>query len=90
MGRKEQLGQRLSSLEEHLRQENPVLEKVVKSFRHLDRISRRMGFLLPEQSYAFRTPWWPLISVLGTYSSGKSTFLNTYLGHDLQATGNQA
>jgi len=90
MGRREQLGQRLSSLEQHLRQENPVLEKVVKSFRDLDRISHRMGFLLPDQSYALRTPWWPLISVLGTYSSGKSTFLNTYLGHDLQSTGNQA
>jgi hypothetical protein len=90
MGQKDQLKQRLSRLEEHLRQENPVLEKVVKSFRNLDRVSRRMGFLLPDQSYALRTPWWPLISILGTYSSGKSTFLNTYLGYRLQATGNQA
>ena len=90
MGQKEQLGQRLSRLQEHLRQENPVLEKVVKSFRNLDRVSRRVGFLLPDQSYALRTPWWPLISVLGTYSSGKSTFLNTYMGYTLQTTGNQA
>ena len=90
MGQKDQLKQRLSRLEEHLRQENPVLQKVVKSFRNLDRVSHRMGFLLPDQSYALRTPWWPLVSILGTYSSGKSTFLNTYLGYKLQATGNQA
>jgi len=90
MGEKDQLGQRLSRLEEHLRQENPVLQKVVQSFRILDRVSRGMGFLLPDQSYALRTPWWPLISILGTYSSGKSTFLNTYLGYGLQTTGNQA
>jgi len=90
MGRRDQLGQRMSRLEEHLQQENPVLKKVVKSFRSLDRVGHRMGFLLRDQSYALRTPWWPLISVLGTYSSGKSTFLNTYLGYHLQATGNQA
>jgi len=90
MGQKDQLRQRLSRLEEHLRQENPVLQKVVKSFRNLDRVSHRMGFLLPDQSYALRTPWWPLVSILGTYSSGKSTFMNTYLGYRLQSTGNQA
>ena len=33
---------------------------------------------------------WPLISVLGTFSAGKSTFLNQYLGLDLQRTGSQA
>lgn len=90
MEQKERMEKRLNRLQEHLRQENPVLEKVVQSFRNLDGVSRKMGFLLPDQSYALRTPWWPLISVLGTYSSGKSTFLNTYLGYKLQSTGNQA
>ncbi|MBF0358875.1 MAG: dynamin family protein [Magnetococcales bacterium] len=31
-----------------------------------------------------------MISVLGTYSSGKSTFINTFLQQNLQRTGNQA
>jgi GTPase SAR1 family protein len=35
-------------------------------------------------------PWWPLISVLGTYSSGKSTFINHYIGEKIQRSGNQA
>jgi len=30
-----------------------------------------------------RKPWWPLISVLGIYSSGKSAFINHSLQHDL-------
>ena len=85
-----QIEQRLNRLEAHLKQENPILQDVVQSFRRLDAISRRMGFLGPEESYAVRTPWWPLISVLGTYSSGKSTFLNSYLNYKLQSTGNQA
>lgn len=84
------LEKRLQSLEAHLQQENPVLLQAVSSFRKLDKVSRRLGFLDHEESYAARVPWWPLIAVLGVYSSGKSTFINHYLGKDLQRTGNQA
>ena len=82
--------QRIKSLEKHLEQENPVLMDVVASFRILDLVSRQMGFFDKEESHAFSVPWWPLISVLGVYSSGKSTFINRYLDYELQATGNQA
>jgi len=85
-----QIEQRIKNLEAHLGTENPVLLQVVQSFRKLDRIAYRMGLLGEEESYATRVPWWPLISVLGTYSSGKSTFLNQYLRYKLQQTGNQA
>ncbi len=81
---------RLQSLEAHLRLENPVLLRAVSSFRKLDKVSRRIGFLDREESYAARVSWWPLIAVLGVYSSGKSTFINHYLGYPLQRTGNQA
>ena len=84
---KAQLEHRLKSLEVHLKQENPVLLKVVQSFRHLDKIAYRMGLLERRESYATRVSWWPLISVLGIYSSGKSTFINNYLGKPLQSTG---
>jgi GTPase SAR1 family protein len=81
---------RLKHLETHLEQENPVLLSTVQSFRKLDRVARKMGLLNPEDSYATQIPWWPLISILGTFSAGKSTFINHYLGHKLQRTGNQA
>ena len=81
---------RLKQLETHLEQENPVLLNAVQSFRKLDRISRRMGLLSEEDSHATQIPWWPLISVLGTFSAGKSTFINDYLGEALQRSGNQA
>ncbi len=90
MAQPTQLDRRLASLEAHLAQENPILLRAVKSFRDLDSVARRLGFFNQEESYATRVPWWPLIAVLGTYSSGKSTFLNTYLGYKLQLTGNQA
>lgn len=85
-----QIERRLNSLEKHLKQENPVLLQVVQSFRDLDKVAYRMGVLDREESFATRVPWWPMISILGTFSSGKSTFINEFIGQKLQRTGNQA
>lgn len=82
--------QRLRSLETHLRKESPVLVSVVQSYRHLDETGRSLGLLDAEQSFATQISWWPMISVLGTFSAGKSTFINHFLGEALQGTGNQA
>lgn len=83
-----------ASLEAHvqqeMRQESPVLLAVVRSFRELDTVARRLGFFAPTESYTRHVPWWPIIAILGTYSAGKSTFLNDYLQHPLQLAGNQA
>lgn len=84
------LAERLHSLQAHLKTENPLLLDVVPSYLKMDRILYRMGLLSEDESLATRIPWWPLITVLGTFSSGKSTFINTYIGEPLQATGNQA
>jgi len=90
MFKENKISQRLRKLEKHLKQENPILSDVVHNFRELDRISRRIGFFHREESHATSTPWWPLISILGIYSAGKSTFINHYLHYNLQATGIQA
>jgi hypothetical protein len=84
------LKEHLDKLITHLEQENPDLVEVVRSFRRLDRIAYKLGLLDAHESYAAKVTWWPLISVLGTFSSGKSTFINNLLGQQLQATGNQA
>jgi GTPase Era involved in 16S rRNA processing len=81
---------RLSELEAHLEQENPILLNTVQSFRTLDQLAYDTGLLQPNQSFASQIPWWPLISVLGTFSAGKSTFINDFLGQIVQRTGNQA
>lgn len=81
---------RLKQLENHLEHENPVLLNAVQSFRKLDQVAYQIGLLSHDSSYATQIPWWPLISVLGTFSAGKSTFINHYLGQKLQRSGNQA
>lgn len=86
----DQIESRLNSLEKHLKQENPILLQAVQSFRDLDSIAYRMGILDRGDSFATRVPWWPMVSILGTFSAGKSTFINQYLGQKIQRTGNQA
>ena len=82
--------ERLAKLESHLENENPLLLDTVVRFKKLDRVAYRMGLLKNSDSYATRIPWWPLISVLGTFSAGKSSFINHFLERELQLTGNQA
>ena len=85
-----QLDSRLKKLKEQLKEENEILEEVVDSFRELDYVAYKIGYLSKEQSYATRISWWPMISVLGLYSAGKSTFINHYLGQSVQRTATQA
>ena len=87
---KKALLRRLETLEAHLRSEHPNLLPVIPTFRAFDRVLYRMGLLTLTESLAIRIPWWPMISVLGLFSAGKSSFINSYLGVDLQTSGNQA
>jgi GTPase SAR1 family protein len=83
--------QRLKRLQQQLKRENPVLVEAVNQYKELDKIAQRIGLLSSGESYATQISWWPLVSILGTFSAGKSSFINTYLGiSDLQETGNQA
>lgn len=84
------LANRLARLESHLKAENPVLLEVLPTYYKFDKTLRHMGLIGKESSLASRISWWPLISVLGTFSSGKSSFINSYIGEKVQDTGNQA
>ena len=90
MNPKKALLRRLETLEAHLRSEHPNLLAVVPTFRTFDNVLYRLGLLTQRESLAMRIPWWPMISVLGLFSAGKSSFINSYLGADLQTSGNQA
>lgn len=82
--------ERYEKLEQHLADENPVLLEVIKTYKELDKIAYKTGLLTPNQTYASQISWWPLISLLGTFSAGKSSFINQYTGRSVQLSGNQA
>lgn len=81
---------RVQRLEQHLKQENPVLAAAVASFQKLDRVQRHLGLMDRDESLATQVSWWPVVSIVGTFSAGKSTFINQFVGQELQRTGNQA
>ena len=84
------LDERLRTLETHLQAEHPDLLAVLPIVRTFDRVLADLGLLGRGESLASRIAWWPSVSVLGLYSAGKSSFINSFLELDLQATGNQA
>lgn len=81
---------RIKSLQKHLEQESPLLVSVVDKFVELDEVGLGLGVLNARDSYTTEISWWPLISILGTFSAGKSSFINQYVGDTIQKTGNQA
>ncbi len=88
-----QINKYLRSLQRHLADEhpdNPTLANAVKGFRKMDYVGHSMGLIGKDESYATCVTWWPMIAVLGTFSAGKSTYINSYLNMPLQRTGNQA
>ncbi len=88
-GRKKTQGH-IEELKGHVEKENPILKEVVESFEEIDYLLKRIGYFRTQDSITKKMSWWPVISVLGTYSAGKSSFINYYLRYPLQDTGVQA
>jgi len=82
--------ERYTKLKEYLSEENPVLLDVISSYEALDKIGHKIGLIQSTQTYTSHISWWPMISLLGTFSAGKSTFINHYMEKDIQQSGNQA
>ncbi len=84
------LEERYKRLKQHLADENPLLLDITEQYMVLDKIAHKRGLLAEDESYTSHISWWPLISVLGTFSAGKSTFINDYIKEKVQTSGNQA
>ncbi len=78
------------NLEQHLKQENPSLVPFVKVFRKLDTLLHSLQLIDDEDSSTKLIGFWPAVSVVGQFSSGKSSLINSLIGQDIQKTGGQA
>ncbi len=82
--------ERYKKLKEYLSEENPVLLDVIDKYKALDKLGHKIGLIEPDETYTSHISWWPMISILGTFSAGKSSFINEYIGANIQQSGNQA
>jgi hypothetical protein len=81
----------LDRLKKHLSgEQHPILLDVLEGFERLDALAARVGAIGGGESLAKTVRWWPVVSLLGTYSSGKSTFINDLVGMKVQKDGIQA
>lgn len=72
----------LQSLETYLAGQNPALLQAVKIFQDLDQIEYDLGLIDTEDSTASKISWWPVITIIGSSTSGKAAFFNQYLKTD--------
>jgi hypothetical protein len=72
------LRKRLTALESHLEAETPDLLPVLRAYRDFDRLLQRMGLLARWESLATRTPWWPVVAVLGPAAQDRTAFLDGF------------
>ena len=82
--------ERYYKLKDYLSAENPVLLDVIDQYQELDEVAHKIGFLETKDTFTTNISWWPMISILGTFSAGKSTFINNYVASQIQESGNQA
>jgi hypothetical protein len=73
-------------LEKHLADQNPVLLQASKVFHELDQITYDLGLLDKGESTASKISWWPIITVLGTPTSGSTEFINKVLKSEILST----
>ncbi len=74
----------LQHLDKHFAGKNPVLQQAAKIYHELDQIVFDLGMIAEDETMASKTSWWPLITMIGTPTSGKPELLNHYLKKDIQ------
>ncbi|MFC4236313.1 dynamin family protein [Thalassospira xianhensis] len=80
----------VQSLCAHLEKEDQDLSSFVQTTLDMDSVLHRLGLYERHETLTSRISWWPVVSVVGLYSAGKSTAINDLLGVTVQKTGKQA
>ncbi len=80
----------IADLKQHLGSENTALAGMVESYEDMDGVLRRLRLIRDDETLTGSISWWPVVSVLGMFSAGKSTSINELLGVQVQRTGRQA
>lgn len=71
-------GKFLLQLKQQFAGKNPVLLDTTKVYHELDQLAFDLGLIDMDDSVACKTSWWPLITILGGSTSGKSAFINEF------------
>jgi len=76
----------LINLDKYFSASNPILQKASKSFHQLDQLEYDLGLLDDDETTATKSSWWPIVSLIGGFSTAKSEFINRYLDSSLHSS----
>jgi len=81
-----QVSKHLINIEKHFSASNPVLQQAGKTFHELDQLEFDLGLIDENESTVRKSSWWPIVSLMGGFSSAKSEFVNRYLNTSLHTS----
>ncbi|MCK4841524.1 MAG: hypothetical protein KAT04_06535 [Methylococcales bacterium] len=79
----------LINLENFFAASNPVLQKACKTFHDLDQLEFDLGLIDKDETTARKSSWWPIISLIGGFSSAKSEFITRYLDANIHSSNHK-
>ena len=79
----------LINLEKFFSASSPILQKASKTFHELDQLEYDLGLIDNDESTARKSSWWPIVSLIGGFSSAKSEFISRYLNANLHSSNHK-
>lgn len=79
----------LINLEKHFSTSSPILQKASKTYHDLDQLEYDLGLIDDNDTTARKSSWWPIVSLIGGFSTAKSDFINRYLKTNLHSSSHK-
>lgn len=76
----------LINIENSFSNSNPILQKASKTFHQLDQLEYELGLIDSDESTARKISWWPIVTLIGGFSTAKSEFVSRYLDANLHSS----
>jgi hypothetical protein len=83
---KKQISKHLIHLENYFSASNPILKKASKTFHQLDQLEFELGLIDDDDSTSRKSSWWPIVSLIGGFSTAKSEFINRFLNTSIHSS----
>ena len=83
------ISKHLINLENFFSESNPILQKASKTFHELDQLEYDLGLIDNEETTARKSSWWPIVSLIGGFSTAKSEFISRYLNSNLHSSNHK-
>lgn len=83
------ISKHLVNLENQFSSSSPVLQKASKTYHELDQLEYDLGLIDDSDTTSIKSSWWPIVSIIGGFSTAKSEFINRYLNTNVHSSNHK-